>query len=97
MELDEALHALDHDSFNLIVSDIGMPDRDGYSFIHALRRRADGISIAAVALTSLVRPEDHARALRAGFDLHLGKPLQSSSLMPHLASLLGQKQPSFKH
>jgi CheY-like chemotaxis protein len=95
--VDEALEALDHASFNLIVSDIGMPDRDGYSFIQAVRGRADGVSIPAVALTSCVRPEDHARALRAGFNLHLGKPLQSSSLIPHLASLLGEKQPALKH
>ena len=95
--VDEALAALDHASFNLIVSDIGMPDRDGYSFIRALRERADGVSIPVVALTSCVRPEDHARALSAGFDLHLGKPALSSSLIPHLASLLGEKQPALKH
>jgi CheY-like chemotaxis protein len=95
--VDEALEALEHGSFNLIVSDIGMPDRDGYSFIHALRGRADGVSILAVALTSLVRPEDHARALRAGFDLHLGKPFQASSLITHLATLLGLRQSSVQH
>lgn len=86
--VDEALNELDCGSFNLIVSDIGMPNRDGYSFIEAVRGRRGCESIAAVALTSFVTPEDRARALQAGFDCHFGKPARSASLLPDLAALL---------
>lgn len=86
--VDDALDMLDHDSFNLIVSDIGMPGRDGYFFIRAVRVRSDGVSIPAVALTSFERPEDRARALRAGFNVHLGKPFQPATLIPFVAKLL---------
>lgn len=86
--VDEALEELGKASFDLIVSDIGMPERDGYSFIHAVRNRLDGCSIPAVALTSFARPEDRARALEAGFDRHFGKPCESSKLIPCVALLL---------
>jgi CheY-like chemotaxis protein len=86
--VDGALEELRKAPYDLIVSDIGMPDRDGYSFIHAVRNRAEGRSIPAVALTSFARPEDRARALAAGFDRHCGKPCESSKLIPCVASLL---------
>jgi CheY-like chemotaxis protein len=87
---DKALEELDQTSFDLLVSDIGMPERDGYSLIRAVRGRSDSESIPAVALTSFGRPEDRARALRAGFNRHLRKPFTSSSLLLCLASLLEQ-------
>jgi CheY-like chemotaxis protein len=88
--VDGALEELGKSSFDLIVSDIGMPDRDGYSFIHAVRNRLDGCSIPAVALTSFARPEDRARALAAGFDRHFGKPWEPSKLIPCVALLLAE-------
>src|SRR6201990_873139 len=61
--VEEALSVLDCSSFSVIVSDIGMPERDGYSFIREVRCRPDCESIPAVALTSFVQPEDYNRAL----------------------------------
>ena len=86
--VDSALEELGKATFDLIVSDIGMPDRDGYSLIHAVRNRSEGGSIPAVALTSFARAEDRARTLVAGFNCHLAKPFESSTLLPCLASLL---------
>lgn len=89
--VDEALQQLGQIRFDLIVSDIGMPGRDGYSFIRAVRSRTDSLAIPAVALTSFARPQDCAEALCAGFDRHVGKPFDSLALIPCLASLLAEQ------
>ena len=65
-----------------LVSDIGLPGRDGYDLIALVRKMeadAGRSRLPAVALTAFARPQDRERALAAGFDQHLGKPLQ-----PHL-------------
>lgn len=93
--VDGALAAFDQGEFDVIVSDIGMPDRDGYALIHALRGRPDGSTVPTIALTSFVRPDDRERALRAGFDRHCGKPLDSTAFVGCLKSLLtGQNRSS---
>lgn len=88
---DGALGELDQTSFDLLVSDIGMPEKDGYSLIREVRNRSNGNAMPAVALTSFARSEDRAQALRAGFDRHLRKPFNASSLLLCLASLLAQQ------
>ena len=88
--VDEALSKLDARTFNLIVSDIGMPDRDGYSFMRTVRERPDGGVVRTLALTSFAQIADRALALDAGFDQHLGKPMRSDTLIPCLVSLLAQ-------
>jgi CheY-like chemotaxis protein len=78
----------------VLLSDIGMPDRDGYDLVESLRRdfpdRADGIT--AVAITGYARDEDHARALRAGFDAHLAKPFGMDELFDAIADLVRERQ-----
>jgi PAS domain S-box-containing protein len=78
----EALDVLDGTSFNVIVSDIGMPNRDGYEFIRELRTRspARGGGTPAVALTAFARSEDRTKAMLAGFDLHIAKPVEPREL-----------------
>jgi CheY-like chemotaxis protein len=88
--VEAALAALDEASFDVVISDIGMPDRDGYSLIRAVRARPGGISIPAVALTSFSRSEDRTVTLLEGFDRHFDKPLQASLFIRGLASLLGR-------
>ncbi|MBL8744654.1 MAG: response regulator [Myxococcales bacterium] len=83
---EEALDALRDQELGVIVSDIGMPEMDGYELIAAVREK--GITIPAIALTAFVRSEDRARALEAGFQAHLSKPLQPAELISTLASLL---------
>jgi PAS domain S-box-containing protein len=76
---------------DVIISDIGMPEMDGYQFIRELRRRpaAEGGQVPAIALTALARAEDRARALRSGFQAHLGKPMDPAELVATVASLAG--------
>jgi signal transduction histidine kinase/ActR/RegA family two-component response regulator len=87
---DEALAALDVFSADILVSDIRMPDKDGYALIHAVRRRerAGARRMAAVALTADAGADDRERARRAGFDLHVGKPVDPQQLVAALVSLL---------
>lgn len=81
---------------DLIVSDIGMPDMDGYEFIAELRRRerrAGRPGIPAVALTAYARVQDRMRALTAGFQMHVAKPVEPAELLTVLSSLRSWKVP----
>jgi PAS domain S-box-containing protein len=75
----EALDAVE--SFDVVVSDIGMPQADGYAFIQRLRARATGSGVPAIALTAYARSEDAERAVRAGFQQHLAKPVDADELL----------------
>jgi PAS domain S-box-containing protein len=68
---------------DMILSDIGMPLEDGYEFLAKLRRLSDaeGGDTPAVALTAFARPEDRRRALLAGFQMHLPKPVDAAELI----------------
>jgi CheY-like chemotaxis protein len=74
---------------DLIISDIGMPDKDGFEFIREIRDveglRAD--PVPAVALSAFAQSEDRRRALRAGFQMHVPKPVVTAELLAVIASL----------
>ena len=71
-----------------IVSDIGMPDKDGYSFIRAVRDLPPPLrNVPAVALTAFARDSDRALALAAGFNDHLAKPVDTGALLEKVANL----------
>jgi signal transduction histidine kinase/FixJ family two-component response regulator len=76
---------------DVLVSDIAMPDEDGYYLIRELRSRAPdaGGTTPAVALTAYAREEDRQRALAAGFQSHLAKPVEPCDLAQAIASLAG--------
>ena len=82
---DDALREIDRRWPDLLVSDIGLPGKDGYQLIAAIRQREEAAGRAqrlhSVALTAFARPQDRERALAAGFDAHLGKPLQPHRLL----------------
>jgi signal transduction histidine kinase/ActR/RegA family two-component response regulator len=84
-----ALEALAAARPGVIVSDIGMPDEDGYLLIRRVRAREaeSGGTIPAVALTGYAHPEDHARLLAAGFQAHLRKPVEPDEIISTVASL----------
>ncbi|CAH2897450.1 MAG: Two-component system sensor histidine kinase/response regulator hybrid [uncultured Paraburkholderia sp.] len=82
----EARRQIDAEQFDVILSDIGMPDEDGYSLIRSLRQQAN--QTPAIAVTAFGRPEDRARALQAGFDLHMPKPVEPMSLFRAIRELL---------
>ena len=83
-----ALQALIAQKPDVLVSDIGMPDEDGYSLIR--RVRALDINIPAVALTAFTRAQDRMRALAAGFQNHVAKPVEPEELATVVASLTGR-------
>ena len=87
----EALSAFTGFRPDVLVSDIGMPDEDGYSLIRQVRARdVDyGGSTPAVALTGYVNAEDRARLLQAGFQVHLRKPVEPAEIIAAVASLAG--------
>jgi len=74
---------------DVIVSDIGMPVQDGYTFIKKVRSLgADELEIPAIALTAYARAEDRMRALAAGFQMHVPKPVDASELVMVIARLV---------
>ena len=76
---------------DVVVSDIGLPEEDGYAFIQRLRARESesGLRrVPAIALTGHATPRDRARALLCGFDRHVGKPIGFELLVETVSSLL---------
>jgi PAS domain S-box-containing protein len=87
----EALEVLERRRPAVIVSDIAMPEMDGYEFLRRVRGRDDDAArIPAIALTAFARSEDRTRALRAGFLAHLAKPVEPSELVASIASAAGR-------
>jgi CheY-like chemotaxis protein len=87
--VDEALMKLRCEDFDVLLSDIGMPGRDGYELIREVRRCETSVrGIPAIAVTAFVRMEDRARAIEAGYNRHLSKPIDPGELMSALSSLL---------
>jgi PAS domain S-box-containing protein len=76
---------------HVIVTDIGLPDRDGYDLLAGVRMRPpeEGGTIPVVALTAYVSPADRARALQAGFSAHLAKPFNPETLVAVVAQAAG--------
>ncbi|HTH37501.1 MAG TPA: response regulator [Pyrinomonadaceae bacterium] len=85
----EALRALAEEHPEVLIADINMPDEDGYSLIRRVRRLPDDrlSAIPAVAVTALSRAEDTERALSAGFQMHLPKPIDISELVDSIRRL----------
>jgi PAS domain S-box-containing protein len=84
----EALTLLPSVRPDLLVSDIGLPDMDGYELIERIRALSpeDGGTMPAVAVTAFARPDDRRRALRAGYQAHVAKPVQPAELVATVAS-----------
>jgi PAS domain S-box-containing protein len=77
---------------DVVISDIGMPGKDGYQFIHDVRALSDerGGRTPAIALTAFARSEDRTRAMMAGYQVHLSKPIEPEELVATVASLAGR-------
>jgi CheY-like chemotaxis protein/nitrogen-specific signal transduction histidine kinase len=91
----EALEMLDSDRVDILISDIGMPEVDGYQLIQKIRARekGEGRKLVAIALTAYARPDDRQRALLAGYQMHLSKPVDPRELIAGIASLLNIQAP----
>ncbi len=88
----EALALLEAKKFDVIVSDIGMPEEDGFSLIGKIRNLSvdQGGALPAIALTAYARTEDRTQALRAGFQMHIAKPIDAQELVQAIANLAKQ-------
>jgi PAS domain S-box-containing protein len=88
----DGLKLLQSDRPDVLVSDIGMPEHDGYHFIRDVRRLppSAGGRTPAVALTAFARSEDRTRAMMAGYQIHLAKPIEPRELLVTVASLGGR-------
>jgi signal transduction histidine kinase len=87
----EALVTLQGWMADLIVSDIGMPEEDGYSLIRKVRQLGSHYSqIPAIALTAYAGIEDQTRVLSAGFQLHIAKPVVPDELITKIANIISQ-------
>jgi PAS domain S-box-containing protein len=90
--VDEALPLVESERPQVLVSDIGMPDADGYELLRRVRTLGAGRGgkVPAIALTAFARSEDRTRALRAGFLVHVSKPVDPSELVATVASVAGR-------
>ena len=77
---------------DILISDLSMPDEDGYSLIRQLRQLAPerGGRLPAIALTAFGRTEDRVRVLGAGFQTHVTKPVEAEELVTVIASLVAR-------
>lgn len=81
---------------DVIVSDVAMPDQDGYDFMKRVRQMQSPMSsVPAAALTALARVADRRRALLAGFQTHLTKPVDPTELVATVANLAGRTGKSY--
>jgi signal transduction histidine kinase/ActR/RegA family two-component response regulator len=88
---DEALQMLEQIQPHVLVSDIGMPGKDGLTLIRELRQsesRTRSPRLPAVALTAFARPEDRIRVLQAGYNTHVAKPVDPRELVAVIGSLM---------
>jgi hypothetical protein len=83
----EALEAFERATFDVIVSDIAMPETDGYDLLQMLQTKGRPMP-PVVALTAYGRGEDRASALRAGFATHITKPIRPEELIASVARIL---------
>jgi PAS domain S-box-containing protein len=88
----EALSALESWGPDVLISDVGMPDQDGYSLIYQVREREPerGGQIPAIALTGYSAEHDRAKLIEAGYHIHMSKPVEADQLVEAILSLTGK-------
>ncbi|AFZ30628.1 multi-sensor hybrid histidine kinase [Gloeocapsa sp. PCC 7428] len=87
----EVLQAIEQTIPDLIVSDIGMPEMDGYMLLQQIRSSDQGRHIPAIALTAYAGEFDRQQALQAGFQQHIAKPVEPAQIVTSVARLCDQK------
>ena len=87
----EALDLYRQEQPDILISDISLPHKDGYDLIRQIRNSQDKFWLPAIALTAYASEEDKQKALEAGFDLHLPKPIDTTQLIESLLKLASEK------
>ena len=94
----KAIEALSESTFELLISDIGMPKVNGYELMRQVRALKSPLAnIKAIALSAYVAEFDQQQAKEAGFQQHIAKPLNIDALVATVSKLVNQSQSSFKH
>ena len=90
----EAFELFQAESFDVLISDIGLPDEDGYSLMKRIRQLTSGqnVNLPAIALTAYTGEHDRESAFAAGFQLHIAKPVDPSELIEAVAGLTRQSE-----
>ena len=88
----EGLKKFAETKFDLILSDIGMPEMDGYRLIEKVRSAKNNSKVPAIALTAYASAEDRRRALTAGFQAHLSKPMDFDELLQIIIKVFGENK-----
>jgi PAS domain S-box-containing protein len=87
----EALEEIERSRPDVLVSDIGMPGEDGYDLIHKVREQKSVEDIPAIALTAYARLEERIKALAAGYQMHIPKPVGQAEIVSAVAKVAGRK------
>jgi CheY-like chemotaxis protein len=91
----DAINAIERASFDVVVSDVDMPDEDGYALIAKIRARTpeEGGQVPAIAVTGHGFDQDRERLLAAGFDDYLAKPVDANDLVERINLICGRSGP----
>jgi len=88
-DVESALAHLDRFGPSVVISDIGLPQQDGYDLIRRIRDRGHTAdTLPAIALTAFARDDERARALSAGYQMHLSKPAAPAQLLTVVVALV---------
>jgi len=90
---DEAIAAIAERPVDVLVSDIGLPTEDGYALIRRVRSEPNGRDVPALALTGYASPNDSKRALEAGYQRHISKPVEPDELIATVTEMARHKVP----
>lgn len=93
----DALRLARRNRYDLVISDIGMPEMNGYEFATALRELAAYNQTPLIAVTGYSEYDDRGRAVQAGFNVHLTKPIEPLQLLTLMRELLTQSEPGTHH
>jgi CheY-like chemotaxis protein len=93
----DALRLARKTHYDLVISDIGMPDMNGYQLAEALRDLAAYNDTPLIAVTGYSEYDDRSRAVEAGFNVHLTKPIEPAHLLRLMSELLSQSGPTTNH
>lgn len=86
-----ALELVETNNFDLVISDIGMPEMNGYELVEWLRSHSQYRATPMIAFTGYTEYDDRGRSLRAGFNAHLTKPINPSQLLDLIDELLSKE------
>lgn len=92
-----ALRLAQKKNYDLVISDIGMPEMNGYELATALRNLTAYNATPLIAVTGYSEYDDRGRAVSAGFDVHLTKPIEPTQLLNLMSELLSQSEPGTNH